>query len=156
MPKTETVTVDRKATTLAIALHMTALAELFAQLANGTADREITDVGITAAEVAKAKGEAPATDPPKAKPGRPAKAKPAEPPPEEPEASDLTPEQLKADAMAKLTALVGKDRAKAKAILGTFGAGKFSEVPVEKHGELVRLFDAALNPPKPADDDPLG
>lgn len=82
---------------------------------------------------------------------RSAKAKPAAEVATEPE---LSPEQIAADLKAKLVALVGKDRAKAVAILGTVGAKNFSTIPVEKHNECLRKVNDALNP-KPEDDDPL-
>lgn len=85
---------------------------------------------------------------------RAAKAKPAEKAVEVDTEPELSPEQIAADLKAKLVALVGKDRAKAVAILGTVGAKNFSTIPVEKHNECLRKVNDALNP-KPEDDDPL-
>jgi len=146
MPKTEILNIDPRVVHQTIALKLRDLANLFDQLGDGTVAREITDNGITAAEIAKAK---PKADKPKAdKP----KAKAAEP--EEVEVpADMTPEQIAADLKAKLVALVGKDRAKAVSLLGTIGAKNFSGIPVEKHAEMLRKVDAALNPAAAKDDD---
>lgn len=90
--------------------------------------------------------------PPKEKATKADKPKPEAPPAEPP--ATVSPEAIAADLKVKIVALANKDRAKAVAILGTVGAKNFSTVPVEKHAEILRKFDDALNP-KPADDDPL-
>jgi len=98
--------------------------------------------------------EAAAAEEKPVKPTKP-KAEKAKPAAEEkPAAPAATPEAIAADLKVKLVALVGKDRAKAVSLLGTVGAKNFSTIPVEKHGELLRKVDDALNP-APADDDPL-
>ena len=57
---------------------------------------------------------------------------------------DVTPEQIAADLKAKLVALVGKNRAKAVAILAAVGAKNFSTIPVDKHPAVLLDITGAL------------
>lgn len=97
---------------------------------------------------------APPADKP-AKEAKPKKEKAVAADPPKSETPEMTPAQVAADLKAKLVVLVGKDRAKAISTLGSVGAKNFSTIPVEKHLEVLRLVDAALNPAPADPDDPL-
>ena len=138
----------------AIATKLRELADLFHGVAQG-AGPATNPVAITAEQVDACKDPAVAAKD-KAKRATKAKATPA-PKDEDAPAEDtpeMTPAEIAADLKAKLVALVGKDRAKAVSLLGTIGAKNFSSIPVEKHAEMLRKVDAALNPAA-SDDDPL-
>lgn len=142
-----------------IATKLRELADLFHGVSQGagpetgtkTLGQHLADAGvpvnphtISAEDIDKCRSPEAAA---KAKATRAAKAKPAEENPAEKVViakPDVTPEQIAADLKAKLVALVGKNRAKAVAILGAVGAKNFSTIPVDKHPSVLLDITAAL------------
>lgn len=78
----------------------------------------------------------------------------ADPPPAE--APKLTPEQIASRLKESIVALATKDRPKCAAIVASYGAKKFSEIPVEKHAEALAEITAALDGKPKAEEDLLG
>lgn len=141
-PHTASLDVDPRAVNKTIALKLRELANCFDQLGDGTVTREVNANAITKEQVDAAR-------PPKAD-----KKKEEKKVEKKDEAAPAAPEKVAADLKLKLTTLVAKDKAEAIRILGTVGAKKFSDIPVEKHAAVLADIEKALAPPK-GDDDPL-
>lgn len=110
--------------------------------AAATAEREKAKTADAKAKKAEAKAKADAE----------AKAK------ADAEKPKLTPEQIAARLKESIVALATKDRPKCAAIVASYGAKKFSEIPADKHAEALVEITAALNGTEKskAEDDILG
>lgn len=137
--------IDPRVVNKTIALKLRELANLFDQLGDGTVTRDVTDKAISAAQVNAAR-------PPKADKKKEEK-KTESKKEEKAEAAPAPPEKVAADLRLKLTTLVANNKSEAIRILGTYGAKKFSDIPVEKHAAALADIEKALAPK--GEDDPL-